>query len=144
MRLLSDKGYMVGLTVRILRVSGVAGLVGFLLATVVNHLGANQADIQATIIQVDIPNASFPSVTSHQRHDRLDQPGQPAAKADLEKMSAAESTSPDVPEIGEPQHLAPWLGDETAMDSLITAEGAGPATLIAPDVRDTETSRQRD
>lgn len=138
---------------KILWVSGVAGLFGFLLATAVGHLGANQSDIGNAAKQVDTPSASAPLVMLHQRRDRLDQSKQPASKADLllEIMPSSRTTralkqtpitrveiSP-APALERPRSLASWLEDETTVHTLTSAADRGPVVLIAPDMIDVET-----
>jgi hypothetical protein len=148
-----DRRYILGLTVKILRVCGVAGLVGFLMATAVGYLGANQADIQPTTTKTDAPGTSQTLVMFNQRQDRLDQSRQRAAKADMlvGPMPAPESTHfltqkqidtveiPATSEFNEPIHLAPWLEGET----MTLSEAIAPEPLVpqAPDLLDTRLSR---
>ena len=115
-----DKRFIVGLAVKVLRVSGVAGLVGFLLATAIAHFGANEADFENPVKQIDIPSASSSLVMLDQRRDRSDRSEPKLAKADLlrEILPAPESTGitqmptanaeiPAASELGEPLRLAP-------------------------------------
>jgi hypothetical protein len=138
---------------KILWVSGLAGLLGFLLATAVGHLSANQSDIGNAAKQVDTPSASAPLVMLHQRRDRLDRSKQPAVKADLllDIMPASRTTDSlkqtpitrveisSAPALERPRSLASWLEDETTVDTLTSAADRGPVVLIAPDMIDVET-----
>src|SRR5688572_21862715 len=124
MRSSIDRRYIMGLTVKILRVCGVAGFVGFLLATAVSYLGANKTDIQALTTKISVPSPSPSVVMFDQRQDRLDQSRQRAAKADMLYDAAPESTHfltqkqianveiPTASELNEPLPLAPWLEGE--------------------------------
>jgi hypothetical protein len=149
MRLSIDRRYILGLTVMILRVCGVAGLVGFLMATAVGYLGANQADIQSATAKISVPSISPSLVMFDHRQDRLDQSRQRAAKADMlvGPMPAPESTHfltqkqttpveiPAASELNDPIHLAPWLEGETmTMSEVIAPE---PSVQRAPDLLDT-------
>jgi hypothetical protein len=143
-----DRRYILGLTVKILRVCGVAGVVGFLTATAVGYLGANQADIQAANAKIEVPSISPSLVMFDQRQDRLDQSRQRAAKADMlvGPLPARESTHfltqkqistveiPTASELNEPIHLAPWLEGET----MTISEAIVPEPLVprAPDLLD--------
>lgn len=153
MRSSINRRFILGLTVKILRVCGVAGLVGFLLATAVGYLGANQADNRALTTEISVPSTSPSMVMFDQRQDRLDQSRQRAAKADMlyDPMPASESTHfltqkqittveiPATSELNEPLHLAPWLEGETMTFSEATAPG--PVGLITPEVLDTRLTR---
>jgi hypothetical protein len=148
MRLSIDRRCILGLTVKILRVCGVAGLVGFLMATAVDYLGANQADIQSTTTKISVPSISPSLVMFDQRQDRLDQSRQRAEKADMlvGPMPASESTHflaqkqigtaeiKAVSQLDEPIHLAPWLEGET----MTLSEAIPPEPLVpqTPDLLD--------
>lgn len=137
-----DRSYILGLTVKTLRVCGVAGLVGIAVATAVGQLGANQADIKATSPKVNVPSTSPSKMVLDLRQDRLDQSRQRAAKVDRQPMPAPVSTHfvtqkpittveiPDVPQLSEPVHLAPWLEGETmTLSEAIAPESAVPDPL---------------
>ena len=149
MRLSIDRRYVLELTVKILRMCGVAGLVGFLMATAVGYLGANQADIRSATAKISVPSISPSLVMLEQRQDRLDQSQQRAAKADMlvGPMPAPESTHfltqkqistveiPAASELNEPIHLVPWLEGETVtLSEVIVPE---PLAQQAPDLLDT-------
>jgi hypothetical protein len=153
MRSSIDGRYILGLTVKIVRVCGVAGLVGFLMATAVGYLGANQAAIQTATAKISVPSTSPSSVMFDHRQDRLDRSQQRAAKADIlvSPMPAPESTHfltqkqlptveiPAVSQLDEPIHLAPWLEGETmTLSEVIVPEPLVPRT---PDLLDTRLPR---
>jgi hypothetical protein len=152
MRSSINRRFILGLTVKILRVCGAAGLVGLLLATAVGYLGANQADNRASTTEISVLSTSPSTVMFDQRQDRLDQSRQRAAKADMlyDPMPASESTHfltqkqittveiPAASELNEPLHLAPWLEGETVTFSEATAPG--PVGLIT-EVLDTRLTR---
>jgi hypothetical protein len=145
MRSSIDRRYILGLTVR---VCGVAGVLGFLMATAVGYLGANQADIQSATAKSSVPSISPSLVMFDQRQDRLDRSRQRAAKADMlvgpmpapgsthfltrKQISTAEI--PTASELNEPIHLAPWLEGET----MTLSEVLVPEPLVprAPDLLD--------
>ena len=149
MRLSIDRRYFLGLTVKILRVCGVAGLVGFLIATAVGYLGANQADVQSATAKISVPSISPSLVMFDHRQDRLDQSRQRTAKADMlvGPMPAPKSTHfltqkqistveiPAASELNAPIHLAPWLEGETMTLSEITVPE--PLVQRSPDLLDT-------
>jgi hypothetical protein len=148
MRLSIDRRYILGLTVKILRVCGVAGVVGFLVATTVGYIGANQPDVQSATAKIGVPRISPSLVMFGQRQDRLDQSRQRTAKADIlvGPLPARESTHfltqkqistveiPTASELNEPIHLAPWLEGET----MTVSEAIAPEPLVprAPDLLD--------
>jgi hypothetical protein len=153
MRLSIDRRYILGLTVKILRVCGVSGLVGFLMATAVGYLGANQTALQPATAKISVPSISPSLVMFDHRQDRLDQSQQRAAKADIlvGPMPAPESTHfltqkqistveiPTASQLDEPIHLAPWLEGETmTLSEVIVPE---PLVPRAPDLLDTRLPR---
>jgi hypothetical protein len=132
-----DLRYILRPIVKSPRVCGVAGVMGFLLATAAGYLGANQADIRATTTKTD-PGTS-PSL-SDQRQDRLDPPRQWATKTDRlhDPVPASKSSlptqkhitiveTPAAPEFNEPLHLVPWLEGET-----VTLSGPAPSEPVSP------------
>jgi hypothetical protein len=72
--------YVWHLTIKTLRVCGAAGLIGFLLATAIDQIGANRAVLQALTTKISVPEVPVP--TFDRRQDRADQSEQPA-KADM-------------------------------------------------------------
>lgn len=146
MRSSINRRFVLGLTVKILRVCGVAGLVGLLLATAVGYLGAKKADNPALTTEISVPRTSSSLVIFDQRQDRLDKSRQRTAKADMlyEPLSAAEATQflaqkqinrmeiSAASELDEPFHLAPGLERETMTFSEATVPDA--VDLITPEV----------
>ena len=81
MRSSINRHYVLQLTIKTLRVCGVAGLVGFLLATAIDQIGANRAVFQARTTQISVP--AVPVATFDRRKDRSDQSEQQTAKSDM-------------------------------------------------------------
>jgi hypothetical protein len=79
MRSSIKRRYVLQLTIKTLRVCGVAGLVGFLLATAIDQIGANRAVFGTTKISVP----AVPVVTFDRRQDRSDQSEQQTAKTGM-------------------------------------------------------------
>jgi hypothetical protein len=136
------------LTIKTLRVCGVAGLCGFLLATAIDQLGANQADIQAPTIKINVPKLRPPVAPFDRRQDRSAQSDQQTAKADmLIMMPAGVSTHfinvaqvtdveiADLPALNSPMRLAPWVDGVTTGDAAATR----PVNQITPDWRNMPT-----
>jgi hypothetical protein len=73
----TDKDHTVELVIKVLRVSGLAGLVGFLLATAIGRLGADQPTVPGPVTQMRA------SATIDARSDRSDADTHEAGKADL-------------------------------------------------------------
>jgi hypothetical protein len=73
----TDKDHTVELVIKVLRVSGVAALVGFLLATAIGRLGADAPNVHGPGTQMRA------SATIDARSDRSDANTHEAGKADL-------------------------------------------------------------
>jgi hypothetical protein len=145
MRSLINRHYILQLTIKTLRVCGVAGLIGFFLATAIDQVGANRAVFQAPTTKISVP--AVPVATFDRRQDRSDQLEQQTAKADMlmESRSARESTHfiteapvtnseiTDLPAtLNSPMRLGPWVDGVTTLDAAAT----GPVSQITPDLRD--------
>jgi hypothetical protein len=141
-----NRHYILQLTIKTLRVCGVAGFVGFLLATAIDQIGANRAVFQAPTTKINIPRFPTPVATVNRRHDRADHLDQQSAKADMlmDLRPAGESTHfiteapvtnvevTDLPALNGPMRLGSWVGELTTLDAAAT----GPIGQIAPDLRD--------
>ena len=92
MRTSINEHYVLQLTIKTLRVCGVAGLIGFLLATAIDQIGANRAVFQAPTTKISVPAVTVAAFDRGQ--DRSDQSEQQAAKADMlmDSRPAREST----------------------------------------------------
>jgi hypothetical protein len=76
-----NRHYILQLTIKTLRVCGVAGLIGFLLAAAIDQIGANRAVFQAPTTKISVPAVLV--ATFDRRQDRSDQSEQQTAKADM-------------------------------------------------------------
>jgi hypothetical protein len=119
MRSSINKHCILQLTIKTLRVCGVAGLIGFLLATAIDQIGANRAVFQAPTTEISVP--AVPVAAFDRRQDRSNRSEQQTAKADMlgDSRPARESTHfiieapvPDVEITDVPALNAPmWTAD---------------------------------
>jgi hypothetical protein len=141
-----NRHYILQLTIKTLRVCGVAGLVGFLFATAIDQIGANRAVFQAPTTKINVPGFPSPVATFDRRQDRSDQSEQQTAKADMLIDSRPPRGSihfiieapvtnveiSDFPALDGPMRPGPWVDRVTILDAAAT----GPVSQITPDLRD--------
>jgi hypothetical protein len=141
-----NRHYILQLTIKTLRVCGVAGLIGFLLATAIDQIGANRAVIRAPTTKITVPRFPPPVATFDRRQDRSAQSEQQTAKADMligsrpargstHFITEAQVTNleiADLPAFNGPMRLGPWVDGVTTLDAAAT----GPVSQITPDLRD--------